>query len=106
MVSLEAKLKLIMMDDIVHRRFLDKNHRSYVEDFGVYVIDFASDGSKVHHILSRQMVLFCVERRKSWRLLQSRAGVEITDYFAQKEMIAKIDAGELTVEEFVASGVV
>jgi len=46
------------------------------------------------------MVIFCVEWHKAWRILQSRAGVENQDYIAQKELLAKIDAGEMTVEEF------
>ena len=30
--------------------------------------------------VSRQMVLFAVERRKAWRMLQSKAGVVNKDY--------------------------
>jgi len=99
---LEDKLKLITQDDVVHRRYLDETHRSYVPERGVYTIDYADDGSPVYHILSRQMVLFCVERRKAWRLLQSRAGIENIDYQEQKELLAKIDSGEMTVEAFWA----
>ncbi len=33
-------------------------------------------GSIDHLSLSRQMTIFCVERRKAWRLLQSHAGIE------------------------------
>ncbi len=36
------------------------------------------------------MVLFCVERRKAWRLLQSRAGVANPDYEAQKAVRATV----------------
>ena len=100
---LEDKLLLITMDDIVHRRFLDSNHRSYIPDRGVYAIDYADDGSPRYHILSRQMVIFCVERRKAWRLLQSKAGIENKDYIAQKELLAKIDRREWTVEAFLKS---
>ncbi len=101
MVRLEEKIKLITMDDIVHRRFLDKNHRAYIPDRGVYTIDYADDGSPVYHVLSRQMVIFCVERRKAWRVLQSRAGITNQDYLDQKELLARIDKGELTVENFL-----
>ncbi|MFQ5640674.1 MAG: 2-oxoacid:acceptor oxidoreductase family protein, partial [bacterium] len=66
LIRLEKKLKLITMNDVVHRRYLDKNHRSYIPQRGVYTIDYAADGSPVYYILSRQMVIFCVERRKAW----------------------------------------
>jgi len=51
------------------------------------------------------MVIFCVERRKAWRILQSRAGIENKDYLAQKELLAKIDKGELSVEDFLNNNV-
>ena len=44
--------------------------------------------------LSRQMVLFCIERRKAWRYLQGRAGIENPDYAAQKATLAAIDADD------------
>ncbi|NOZ47839.1 MAG: oxidoreductase [Chlorobi bacterium] len=91
MVSLDEKLQLITMDDIVHRRFLNKNHRSYIPKNEIYTIDYNENGEEVFHTLSRQMVLFCVERRKSWRILQSRAGIENVDYKAQKERLREID---------------
>jgi pyruvate-ferredoxin/flavodoxin oxidoreductase len=100
-IPLEAKIQLVLMDDVVNRRYLNKDHRSYIPDFGVYIADYGDNGSKVYHLLSRQMVLFCVERRKSWRILQSRAGVENSDYQQQKELLAQIDGGELTVEKFM-----
>jgi len=37
--------------------------------------------------LSRQMVLFCVERRKNWRMLQNMMGIENEDYAEQKKYI-------------------
>ncbi|RMF67524.1 MAG: oxidoreductase, partial [Calditrichaeota bacterium] len=99
LIRLEDKLQLVTMDDVVHRRYLNKAHRSYIPDWGVYAVDYAEDGSPVYHILSRQMVIFCVERRKAWRILQSRAGIVNEDYLAQKELLARLDSGELTVEE-------
>jgi pyruvate-ferredoxin/flavodoxin oxidoreductase len=98
MVELEEKLNLITMDDLIHRRYTDENHRSYIPDWKVYAIDYNDNGEPVYHILSRQMVLFCVERRKSWRMLQSRAGIENKDYTAQKEFLAKFDKGEFSEE--------
>lgn len=101
LISLDDKLKLITMNDITYRRHLDKNHRAYIPKKGVYTIDYADDGTAIYHILSRQMVVFCVERRKSWRILQSRAGIENKDYIAQKELLKEIDSGKKTVEEFL-----
>ena len=99
MVRLEDKIKLVTMDDIIHRRHTDKNHRSYIEDFGVYAVDYDDSGNEIYRSLSIQMVLFVVERRKAWRLLQSRAGVENQDYLDQKALLAKIDKEGLSVEE-------
>jgi hypothetical protein len=42
--------------------------------------------------VSRHMVLFCVERRKAWRLLQSKAGIENRDYKAQRDRHAALAA--------------
>ena len=48
------------------------------------------------------MVLFCVERRKAWRMLQSKAGMANKDYVAQKAILAEVDAGKISKEEFFA----
>jgi len=99
MVNLEDILQQITMDDIVQRNHLDKNHRGYIPDFRVYVIDYDDEGNEVYRSISRHMVIFCVERRKAWRMLQSRAGIENKDYLEQKEMLAKLDSGEPINEE-------
>ena len=88
---LEDKLKLITQDDIIYRKYLDKSHRAYVESFGVYLVDYDAKGVEKYHKLSRQMVLFAVERRKAWRMLQSKAGVVNEDYMAQKEALKALD---------------
>ena len=103
LILLEEKLMLITMDDVVNRRYLDPNHRSFIPDRGVFAIAYQDDGSPEYHILSRQMVLFCVERRKAWRLLQSKAGIVNEDYAEQRDLLQKIDSGELTVDGFLAS---
>ena len=105
LIRLEDIIKLVMINDITQRKHLGKNHRSYIPDWDVYTIDYTDDGSPVYHILSRQMVIFCVERRKAWRILHSRAGIENKDYLAQKELLAKIDKGELSVEDFLNNNV-
>ena len=50
--------------------------------------------------ISRQLVLFCVERRKAWRLLQSKAGIENVEYLAQRTLLDEVDSGRLSKEEF------
>ena len=45
------------------------------------------------------MVLFAVERRKAWRMLQSKAGVVNKDYLAQKALLKKVDGGEIPLAE-------
>jgi pyruvate-ferredoxin/flavodoxin oxidoreductase len=101
MMSLDDKLHFVMQNDIIHRRHMDPNHRSYIPDFGIYTIDYDVDGNETYHILSRQMVAFAVERRKAWRILQSRVGVENKDYNAQRELLARMDKEGLTVEDIM-----
>lgn len=57
----------------------------------------------VYRAPSRQMVLFCLERRKSWRMLQSKAGVENLEYRAQRSLLKKVDAGEIDMQDFLGS---
>jgi pyruvate-ferredoxin/flavodoxin oxidoreductase len=87
LIQLDDVLARITMDDVVYRRHLDRAHRAYVPDFGVYL---RLDGPKgiEYRSISRQLVLFCVERRKAWRLLQSKAGIENRDYAAQRAALA------------------
>lgn len=99
-IHLDDMLLRIMQDDIVQRRFFDTAHRSYVPDFGVYAMLEQADGSLKPQLLSRQMVLFCVERRKNWRMLQSRAGIENADYKAQQLLLKRFDNNEIEPEVF------
>jgi len=101
-VHLEDMLVRLTQNDVVHRRFLDPNHRAYIPDFGVYLVDAGPKGQPIYVALSRQMVLFCVERRKAWRLLQSKAGITNKDYEAQKQLLARVDSGEVPLDAFLA----
>ncbi len=74
LIPLENMLVRITQQDVVYRRYLVSSHRSYVPDFGVYIAIQGSNGDVEYRSLSRQLVLFCVERRKAWRMLQSKAG--------------------------------
>ena len=92
----------ITQQDVVYRRYLVKDHRSYVPDFGVYIKVQGADGKVEFRTLSRQLVLFCVERRKAWRMLQSKAGIVNREYQAQRAILAEVDAGKITKEQLFA----
>jgi pyruvate-ferredoxin/flavodoxin oxidoreductase len=104
LIHIEDILPRVTQNDVIHRRFLDESHRAYVPDFQVYLRFEETDGSFRYHTMSRQMVLFCVERRKAWRMLQSRAGIENPDYDKQKALLAKVDAGEITIDQLREGG--
>jgi pyruvate-ferredoxin/flavodoxin oxidoreductase len=95
---LDEQLHFITQDDVIHRRVFDPNHRSFVPNFGCF-IKHEHDGKMQHYAVSRQMVLFAVERRKAWRMLQSKAGVTNKDYLAQKALLAKLDLGTIALAE-------
>ena len=101
-IHIEDMLARITQNDVVHRRYLDPDSRCFVPDFGVYIQIETAPGKIELRSLSRQMVLFCVERRKSWRLLQSKAGVTNKDYVAQRSLLAKVDSGEIPLQHFLA----
>jgi pyruvate-ferredoxin/flavodoxin oxidoreductase len=93
----------VTMNDVIHRTHTVEGHRSLIPDFGVYTFDFNAKGEKVYYILSRQLVIFNVERRKAWRMLQSRAGIVGEDYLAQKALLHNMDNEEMNYEEAKAS---
>src|SRR5580693_8945495 len=97
-ISLDNMLVRITQQDVVYRRYLNPSHRAYIPDFGVY-IKYEENGKIEYRALSRQLVMFCVERRKAWRMLQSKAGVVNKEYIAQKALLADVDAGKLPVDE-------
>jgi pyruvate-ferredoxin/flavodoxin oxidoreductase len=102
LISLDNMLVRITQQDVVYRRHLVPTHRAYVPDFGVYIKIQGANGEIEYRTLSRQLVLFCVERRKAWRLLQSKAGVENREYKAQRSLLADVDAGRISKEDFFA----
>ena len=61
-------------------------------------------GQPEFRAISRQLVLFCVERRKAWRLLQSKAGIVNAEYKAQRAVLADVDAGKISKDELFANG--
>ncbi len=102
LVPLENMLVRITQQDAVYRRYLDPEHRAFVPDFGVFIKVQGPDGRVGYRAISRQLVLFCVERRKAWRLLQSKAGIENREYQAQRELLAAVDAGTIAKDDFFA----
>jgi pyruvate-ferredoxin/flavodoxin oxidoreductase len=103
LIPLENMLVRITQQDVVYRRYLIPDHRAYVPDFGVF-IQVQGDKDVEYRALSRQLVLFCVERRKAWRMLQSKAGIENREYKAQRSVLADADAGRIAKEELFARG--
>jgi pyruvate-ferredoxin/flavodoxin oxidoreductase len=102
LIPLENMLLRITQQDVVYRRCLDPAHRAYVPDFGVYIKVQGPKAEPEYRALSRQLVLFCVERRKAWRMLQSKAGIENRDYAAQRKLLADVDAGRISREALFA----
>ncbi len=91
LVHLDDMVLLIEQNDVVQRHVFDATHRSFVPDFGVYIEVEDASGKVRSMVLSRQLVLFSVERRKAWRMLQSKAGITNIDYLAQKEALESFD---------------
>ncbi|MBI3403714.1 MAG: 2-oxoacid:acceptor oxidoreductase family protein [Acidobacteria bacterium] len=102
LIPLENMLVRLTQQDVVYRRYLDAAHRAFVPDFGVFIKIQGTNGSVEYRAISRQLVLFCVERRKAWRLLQSKAGIENREYQAQRALLAEVDAGRISREDFLA----
>jgi pyruvate-ferredoxin/flavodoxin oxidoreductase len=100
LISLDNMLVRLTQQDVVYRRHLVPEHRAYVPDFGVYIKVQGSNGLPEYRAISRQLVLFCVERRKAWRLLQSKAGIENREYKAQRALLADVDAGKISKDDF------
>lgn len=103
LIPLDDMLVRITQQDVVYRRYVDPSHRAYIPDFGVY-IKFEDNGKIEYRALSRQLVMFCVERRKSWRMLQSKAGIVNREYLAQKAVLADVEAGKLSQDDLFARG--
>jgi pyruvate-ferredoxin/flavodoxin oxidoreductase len=102
LIHLDNMLVRITQQDVVYRRYLTAGHRAFIPDFGVY-ITYEENGKTEYRALSRQLVMFCVERRKAWRMLQSKAGIVNKEYAAQKAILAEVDAGKIPLAEFLAN---
>ncbi|HVC45610.1 MAG TPA: 2-oxoacid:acceptor oxidoreductase family protein [Terracidiphilus sp.] len=103
LIPLDNMLVRITQQDVVYRRYLTPGHRAFIPDFGV-TIKFEENGKVEYRAISRQLVMFCVERRKAWRMLQSKAGIVNKEYAAQKAVLADVEAGKLSHAELFARG--
>jgi pyruvate-ferredoxin/flavodoxin oxidoreductase len=105
LVPLDDLLVAVTQDDVVHRRVFDEKHRAFVPDFGTFIRTETEDGELAVYSLSRQLVLLCVERRKAWHLLQSKAGISNAEYKAQRAVLARAGKGEISREDLWKRGV-
>jgi pyruvate-ferredoxin/flavodoxin oxidoreductase len=99
LILLDYILLIVKQADVVARNVLDPTHRSYVPDFGVYIEVEDAKGNVKAMSLSRQLVLYCVERRKSWRMLQSKSGVTNIDYLSQNAALAAFEEDEVPMSD-------
>lgn len=104
LIHLDDLLAGVTQNDVVNRHYADRQNRAWIPDWGVWTESETEDGRVFQAILSRQMVLFCIERRKAWRLLQSKAGVDNQDYQAQRKVLQQLEAGDITREDVHARG--
>jgi pyruvate-ferredoxin/flavodoxin oxidoreductase len=116
-VPLEQILNIVTQHDVIERNIFDPEHITFIPDFGVTIESEDDEGNVRTLLLSRMMVLFCVERRRSWRMLQSRAGITNIDYEVQKNVRKALEgedlgphegralAAERTREELIAAGI-
>jgi pyruvate-ferredoxin/flavodoxin oxidoreductase len=100
LIHLDNMLVRITQQDVVYRRYVQPGHRAFIPDFGVY-ITVENEGKTTYYALSRQLVMFCTERRKAWRMLQSKAGIVNKEYIAQKAILADVDSGKIPLDEFL-----
>jgi pyruvate-ferredoxin/flavodoxin oxidoreductase len=104
LIPLDNMLVRITQQDVVYRRYLTPGHRAFIPDFGVTITVSDEAGKITCYAISRQLVMFCVERRKAWRMLQSKAGIQNKEYAAQRNLLAEVDAGKLPLEDLLTRG--
>jgi pyruvate-ferredoxin/flavodoxin oxidoreductase len=104
LIKLDNLILCVEQKDVVNKRYLKSDARAYVPDYGTYILAQDPNGNPVYLSLSRQMVLFVIERRKAWRMMQSRAGQENIDYATQREIIAKLESGDIARDDVWEKG--
>jgi pyruvate-ferredoxin/flavodoxin oxidoreductase len=101
LIPLDNMLVRITQQDVVYRHYLNPAHRAFIPDFGTTITVHDEAGKATAYALSRQLVMFCVERRKAWRMLQSKAGIVNKEYTAQRALLAEVDSGKLPLDDFL-----
>ncbi len=101
-VNLDDLLWRVTQQDVVYRRVFHHDHRAYVPKFGTYTFMEDGKGGVVPIIISRQLVLFAIERRHNWRRLQSLANITNLDYETQKLLLEKFEKGEISQPDFMS----
>jgi len=97
MIHMDDMLVFITQDDVVIRRVFIQDIVPACPTSALH--QSRMNGKMKYYAVSRQMVLFAVERRKAWRMLQSKAGVVNKDYLAQKALLKKLDAGQVPLAD-------
>ena len=103
LVNIDNMLTLVTQQDVIYRRVFDEKSHAFIPDWKVY-FETEIKGIRKYFKISRQMVLFHIERRKSWRMLQSRAGVINEDYSAQKHLLVRVKNGEINRQDMLENG--
>ena len=101
MIPLDNMLVRITQQDVVYRHYLFPSTAASFPT-SACISPSTRTAKPTYYALSRQLVMFCVERRKAWRMLQSKAGVVNREYQAQKAILADLDAGKIAKDEFFA----
>ncbi len=65
-------------------------------------ITVEENGKPRRHSQGRQLIMFCVARRKSRRMLQSTAGIKNREYEAQRQLLESLGAGKINKCEFLS----
>jgi len=102
--SLDNILVRVTQLDVIHRYFLDPNHRAYIPVKGLYTDIVDDNGKRKRMGISRQLALFTIERRKNWRMIQSKGGLKNIDYLAQKELLKRYDQEKVSKEDLFSKG--
>ena len=103
LIPLENMLVRITQQDVVYRRYLRAEPPVVRARTSASTSRCrAATATVEYRSLSRQLVLFCVERRKAWRMLQSKAGIENREYKAQRSLLADVDAGKVSKDDLFA----
>lgn len=99
-VHFEDLILRVTQNDIRHKYFLNPKHRSFCPHRGIYMDIITDKGEKKRMGISRQLLLFSVERRKNWRRLQSKAVIRNKDYEAQKILLQRFEDGTIKPQDF------